>query len=482
MFSANQYLDFAWLSMQMFLINLLKDKIMRYAVTYCAMDHEFSGNPFWHSCILLSQWDDNGKIEVVDNWGFYGVPSTVRDTWLSKLKIKLGLDVDLKGNHGMLRHEELRYLDVGYGLHGVTFELTREKFDLLQLKCKTMLEEQKQAVKEVVESQGIAGKQKYRIYEHEDYSPLIFALEKIKAKQKGHKPRLKPFELNLSFTLWGPALNQSYTCKSLMVDLLKGILSQEQIARITEEGKHPTVPRYSGKLERIYLHSSGPLREHKKSSGAIVHYRDLQDEGVKLHWTLPPQEIEALSGDTIKLLEISEEYCDEVKQAISKLQKLEWLFIDAKLPEKYQSYQEDLIVRIRQCYEAFAEVEPKKAKSTATGWMGFALSLFSLPRDLDEKTLLQKLNNAKYLINSLYMAIVDHWKIYDDWPSETKTDSTDYNPLEALAAYLCEDDKKKLCKIIGRNYLDPSSEEEFDDIEEIKWGQPELRGTAASPM
>lgn len=161
---------------------------------------------------------------------------------------------------------------------------------------------------------------------------------------------------------------------------------------------------------------------------------------------------------------------------------MEWLFIDAKLPEKYQSYQEDLIVRIRQCYEAFAEVEPKKAKSTATGWMGFALSLFSLPRDLDEKILLQKLNNAKYLINSLYMAIVDHWKIYDDWPSETKTDSTDYNPLEALAAYLCEEDKKKLCKIIGRNYLDPSSEEEFDDIEEIKWEQSELRGTAASPM
>lgn len=478
--SIDQSPDFAWLSMQMFL-TLLKDERMRYAVTYCAMDQEFSGNPFWHSCLLLSQWDDNGKIEVVDNWGFYGVPSTVRNTWLSKLKIKLGLDVDLQGNHGMLRHEELRYLDVGYGLHGVTFELSKENFDLLQLKCKNMLEEQKQAVKEVVESQEITGKQKYRIYEHEDYSPLIFALEKIKAKQKGRQPRLKPFELNLSFTMWGPALNQSYTCKSQMIDLLTGILSQEQIDRITENGKHPTVPRYSGRLERIYLHSSGPLREHTKSSGDVVHYRDLHDEGVRLHWTLPPQEIEALSGDTIKLLEISEEYCDEVKKAIGILQKLEWLFIDAKLPEKYKSYQEDLIDRIRQCYETFALLEPKKAQSTITGWMGFAFSLLSLPRDIDEKNLLQKLKNAKYLINCLYMATVDNWKIYDDLPSETKTDTTDYNSLEALASYLCENDKKKLCNIIGRSYLEPLSDEESDDIEEIESMDPEFSNVVGSP-
>ena len=122
---------------------------MRYSITYCAMDHEFSGNIFWHSCILFSQWDESGKIEVIDNWGFYGIPSTDRNTWLSKLKIRIGLDIDLKGNHGMLRREDLRYLDAGYGLHGVTFELSKENFESLKQKCKTMAEEQEKAIKEI---------------------------------------------------------------------------------------------------------------------------------------------------------------------------------------------------------------------------------------------------------------------------------------------------------------------------------------------
>ncbi|KTD24945.1 Uncharacterised protein [Legionella lansingensis] len=442
---------------------------MRYAVTYCAMDHEFNGNFFWHSCLLLSQWDESGKIEVIDNWGFYGVPSTVRNTWLSKLKIRLGLDVDLKGNHGMLRHEELRFLDVGYGLHGVTFEIAKENFDLLQHKCKTMVDEQKQAIKEVVESQGLTGKptEKTRLYEHEDLSPIIYALEKLKAKQTGREPRLKPFELHLTFSLWGPALNQSYTCKSQVIALLDKVLSPAQIARLTENGKHPTVPRYSGPMERIYLHSSGPLREHKRSSGDTVYYRDLQDEGVKLHWTIPPQEIETLSGETIELLQVSEEYRDEAKKVIARLQKLEWLFINAEFPRKYQLYRKNLITRIREHYEAFAQLEPKKSTKTTTGWMGFALSLLSLPRDKDEQMLLEKIARAKSLCNSLYMAIADGWKIYEDWPIETESEETEKsNPLEAIAAYLTTDDKKRLCAIVSRTYTEPSLEEEFEEIAE----------------
>lgn len=107
---------------------------MKYAVTFCTTDQEVGSNPLWHSCLLLSKMDETSKLlEVVDNWGFYGLPTTNRNnSWLDQLKIKMGLDVDLIGNHGMLRHEELRFLDQGYGLRGVTFELTKDDFELLQ--------------------------------------------------------------------------------------------------------------------------------------------------------------------------------------------------------------------------------------------------------------------------------------------------------------------------------------------------------------
>ena len=132
---------------------------MKYAATYCTFDKEAGANPLWHSCILLSKLDEEKKLlEVVDNWGFYGLPTTQPgNSLINQLKIRMGLDIDLQDNHGMLRHEEIRYLDLGCGLHGTTFELTREQFDLLQKKCQDMAAEQDQAINEVVvfrESKG----------------------------------------------------------------------------------------------------------------------------------------------------------------------------------------------------------------------------------------------------------------------------------------------------------------------------------------
>ncbi|WP_277619311.1 hypothetical protein [Legionella norrlandica] len=165
---------------------------MKYAVTYCTFDREAGGNPLWHSCILLSQLDETNKLlEVVDTWGFYGLPTTNRsDSWFDQLKIKIGLDVDLVGNHGILKHEELRFLDLGCGLHGVTFELTKQQFDFLQKKCMETANDQEKAINEFVETQGIKGKppEKTRIYSHEQFSRLIYETEKIKAEQQGREP------------------------------------------------------------------------------------------------------------------------------------------------------------------------------------------------------------------------------------------------------------------------------------------------------
>lgn len=35
---------------------------MMYAVTFCTMDQDAGGNPLWHSCILLSQMNEERKL------------------------------------------------------------------------------------------------------------------------------------------------------------------------------------------------------------------------------------------------------------------------------------------------------------------------------------------------------------------------------------------------------------------------------------
>ncbi|VEG90851.1 hypothetical protein [Legionella spiritensis] len=437
---------------------------MKYAVTYCTFDQTAGANPFWHTCILLSRWDGQGPVEIVDNWGFYGVPSTSGNGWLSRIKTGIGLDIDLQGNHGILRHEEARFMDKGQGLHGITFELTEEKFDLLQQKCLKIAREQEDAIREVV--QGIPGKpaDQTRVYPHEGLSHHIYNIERAKKSN-----RLSPFDIQIDWTLFGPSLKRSHTCKSQILSLLQGIIPDDQIDRLTENGKHPTVPRYSGKMEDIYLYSEGPMRKHIKSSGEEVLYRDLNDEGVAMFWAVPPQLVVPLSDDTTEQLKISEEYCPDVKKAVAKLLKLEWLFYNADIPNKYEPYRRDLIQRIHDCYDCFARIEPKQPSPTIGGFQGYCYSLLNQPRNRDEKILLEKLARARWLFNALYMAAVDGWTIRDHIPSETQIrekspvvnpykeeeEIPDYNPLEALASCLTDEDRKKLCAILGRTYIEP---------------------------
>lgn len=445
----------------------------KYTVTFCAMDQKVGSNFFWHSLLLLSELDTHQqKMKVVDHYGYYGMPSTDRNSYLSHFKIKLGLDIDLYGNHGMLRHEDVRALDAGQGLHGVTFELTREKFEALQQRCKAMINDQENAIHEKLQPLKLPGElaKKPRIYPYEHLSSHIYALEKEKAEQHHHEPRLKPFEFNLSLTLWGPTLKGSYTCKTQALKLLDGILTKEQIARLSENDKHPNIPRYSGKMEEILLHSSGPLREHRKRSGQTVYYRDWKDEDVELHWTLPPQEYEVLSEDTANLFKLSKDYCNEAKSIASKLQRLEWLFINAEIPRTYQLYKEGLIARIRSCYQSFAVIEPKIKHTDLNSWSSYALSWLNLPKNRDEEKLFHKITQGKNLVNSLYMAIVDAWEIDENYPCEQEdhqelsanedlSEEVYSNPLEAVAAYLSPEDKQQLCVIIGRPYLEPEQEE-----------------------
>lgn len=429
---------------------------MEYSVTFCVFDHTVGGNPFWHGSFFLSKLDkDKQLLEVADTWGFYGVSSTGdKNSRFEQFKRKNHLDVDLQGNHGMLIHEEVRFMDLGYGLHGYTFELTQQQFEELQKRCTKEKEEQEAAIKEIVgEGQNfrVDPQREGRIYKEEAYSRQIFEMEQIKAKIEERPSRLKPFDFHLSLSLWGPNLKKSNTCKTRSVSLLEGILTEKQLAPF----KNSSLPRFIPGLEPILLHSEGSLRTHTKASGKQVFYRDRKDKDVKLYWSVPPQRFDHLSEDTANMLNIDEEYNKKVKYIVRQLQSLEWLIRNASLPRKYQEYQEDLIKRIINCYRAFAIIEPKK-DTKISGWQGFALSLFSAPRSKEEKKLQDKIHQANLLFNSLYMAIVDGWVIDDAYPSEASVveDAEDYNPLEALASYLSTEDKQNLCKIIGRNYLE----------------------------
>jgi hypothetical protein len=439
---------------------------MKYAVTFCAMDSDVGGNPFWHSCLLLSVLDeDTGKMEVIDNWGFYGVPTTMGDSLLRRVKIKLGLDVDLYGNHGMLKHEDLRYLDRGKGLHGVTFELTKNKFEQLKARCEKMEKDQRDAIDEIIKPTGLKGKpaNKTRIYPHEDLSYHIFALEKAKAKQENRDPRLKPFEFNLSMTMWGPSFNDSFTCKTQAVNLLDGILTSMQIKRITQNKNHLAVPRYSGQLETISLHSSGPIKVHTTRKGNKIYYRDSEDNDVKLHWTLPPQEIETLTGQTKRLFELHDDHVDEARKIVGRLQDLEWLLMNVDVEEKHLAYKQALVLQCRTLYQSFSTIRPKIAESTVEGWQGYFYSLVSWPRDIDEAHLMKRINQSKAFFNTLYMAIVDEWQIYDDCKAEMDipedesllNDNDYFNPMEALLNYVPVEVQKKVCSIINRNYVAP---------------------------
>lgn len=434
---------------------------MKHAVIYGTMDKAIS-NIFRHSFLLLIRWEEFGKIEVVDNWGFYGLPSTIREGFLSKLKIKMGLDVDITGNHGMLKHEEIRFLDYGDYLNGVTFELTEEAFENLQKRCINMQLEQEEAINEIVKSQSIAGKEAThtRIYSHEHLSKHIYVFEKIKAQQQERPSRLKPFEFNLSLTLWGPSLSKSHTCKSQLIELLTGILSPKQLLRLTEQNKHPTIPRFSGPMEKIFLHSTGPFLIHEKTSGEKVHYRDLSSPDIKLFMTIPPQEMEA-SESTVRLFKI-QDHDKRVKQVVRKLQNIEWIIIDATIPEQYESYRKHLQQKIVDCYTSFSTVAPKSSPISVDGWMGYLYSIFSVPRDKDEQKLLEKLQSAQVLLNNLYMAIVDDWTIDSELPAEFELDTIEqgesetlplFNPIEALASYLTIKDQKKLCKVLNRSFI-----------------------------
>lgn len=402
-----------------------------FTVTFATMDQDTGANPFWHTFLFLSRLDEaTKKMEVVETWGFYGNPPSSKNTFARKLKAGMGLETDFYGNHGTLKHEELRYLDLGCGLHGTTFEITEEQFNELSNRCKKMDEEHRQAVAEALPKIGeVKLKAKCRNYKEEDHALQIYETELAKAKEEKREPRLKPFTLVST-------KGCVYTCKGQVLDLLGGILAPVHIERL--KGGHYAISRLSGKMENVFLHSRGQLHTHTKSSGKSIKYRDFADKDVRLFWSIPPQEIVTNSAKTHALLTMPSKFIPEVEKVVSQLQKIEWLIINANLTKEHDSLREKVLQQIQNCYEAFSIINPK----TIPDWRA-SLTKVDKEQSGCEIILSKNLANANALINSLFSEAVKLFRELDVKPVSANED------VAGLVKLLSAEDKTQLCVIVG---------------------------------
>lgn len=424
---------------------------MTYLVTICSFDSTVGANPGWHTALILSKLNTETKnLEVIDSLGFYAVPSTGDPHhWFTRFKKNMGLDLDFFDNHGWLIHEEIRYMDRGHGLHGSTYELNETQFERLQNECNRRLEEQKSAVKEAYPAANFNSDSipAVRHYQGERYSKEIFVIEKNKAKIEEREPRLRPFDFHLSWAKWRPSLKGSHTCKTAALELLATVLPSEQLIPYTAS----TFPRFvSGGMENILLHSEGPLDTYTKSSGQKVVYRKKETPEVKLFWSIPPQKLTPLpeSGAEIAL-KVDDHYRNEIQVMVSRLQRVEWVLQNGKIREGHEeqseNYKHILIKKVVACYQSFSFIQPEiKKRTVAGGWSGALFSFFGIPQNSEQIDLQTKIAEAKYLLNSLYLAIVDQWE----------EETLEHHP-ETLVTYFEEKDQKAICKILGRSYCKP---------------------------
>ncbi len=395
------------------------------------MDATLDSGPNWHACLLLSQLDAvSQKLEVVDTWGYYGMPATESpDSMTRKIKKKISLDVSFLGNHGKFRHEETRYLDRGHGLHGHTYELNKDQYDKLVAHLRQIESDENAAIEEAATALNLTAADKFRIYRYEAESKKIFQYEKKQAEAQDRVSRLRAFEIRpgLQFN-WSPVhFRRAKTCKSRAVEALSVVLNSEQIQALTAQS--PAIPRLSGKTEEILLHSEGNLQEHKKKSGQILHYREpISKEGTRVFWSVPPQLIDGLSTESTEPFMLNNDQCPIIKSVVGQLQQIHWVLQDATFSRENEA--EELINRLNVMSQYFSVI-PTTLESTNNS----TPSLFN--PSAKTKTALHgteaKIKEVQQLLNELYDAI-------------TKNDTRHFPFLRDLSPA----DVRHICRILNR--------------------------------
>lgn len=346
-------------------------------VSYAVMRPEVGANPMGHACLLLSiQRAPDMPIQVIDSVGYYGItPCSDTNPITRKLKKLTGLDIDLTGGYGELRHEEMRFLDKGEGLVGITFHLTQLQFYLLRKIISEEMTQQQAAIDEAhaqyvsirqddakLIAQATAElKQRKQPMTKERISQKvcqlakahikpadIYRLEQERAKKTEQASRLHPFEFRLSpspntFFTFG----NSFTCKNMAVELLKRIqIPSSWLTEIGRSSSAASIPRFSGASTQdlLQLNSRGIVDEHRsKRTGKVYRFRQWHPEmpstdcaKTTLFFSLPPARIIPnnaymdASKRFLSTFTTPETAHPALTKLVSQLQKIEAILFNSK--------------------------------------------------------------------------------------------------------------------------------------------------------
>lgn len=245
-----------------------------YFATYAVMSMEAGSNPFWHAILLTSEQPSaTSPIKVTDAVGFYSKsPSTTTNPFLKTLKNILGFSFDLQYGNGQIKQEKMRYLE-GLGLYGISFNIDNAKYNGLQ---------------------------------------TAYTNAKMDNKRK--------FHVTMKWTKTGFNTQESYTCKTLALDLLlnTNIIDDVQYKKIIGGQFQYAFPLYSGiKLPQIQLVSTGEPETHLSKRTMKTHYSRSWENNNSLFWAItPPKYGENISPNVL-------EQNLQIKMILSRARKLE---------------------------------------------------------------------------------------------------------------------------------------------------------------
>ena len=257
----------------------------QYFVTYCAMDTETGNSPFWHAALLLSkQESETSPIIVDDAVGYYSQPSSTKNYFVRGLKWLLGLSMDLQNTHGVLLKEQIRYID-GNGLHGVTFEVTVDKFNHLKaLYAENM----------ATEASAIAELNNHLTSSRRPLTgPNRLAAERARVSLSDastqEEPRLRPFHIAMTVNGNGLDTRGSYTCKNYALSLLlkAEIIDIPTHDAITGGPSKHAFPRFGVAFQPFRLISDGEPENTPNSSGAYFYNRTWENQNT-VYWASRP--------------------------------------------------------------------------------------------------------------------------------------------------------------------------------------------------
>lgn len=384
----------------------------KYLITYIAMNSDADSNPFGHACILLSRQESvRTKIEALDCIGYYGItPSSDTNPITKKVKRWLGMDIDFTGGYGILRREEMRYIDRGVGLEGKTFLISKDQFDNFISSCQTAIKKQEEAIELAYQTLKDDGIKPFKVKGKEQFfSRDIYQKELAYAASTGQTPRLTPFELRIEFNdYYMPTFRHASTCKTKAVELLvKAGVEEEHILQLGKGHSKGAVPRFSGQKGPIPLHGIGPLKTHFSKRTQLTYFNHVWQRDFDYHkpcdetlwWTLPPQHImstESTSEEETAHLrsqyDLPRSQSNEITTLMAATQRIERLLIHSKDSNRDMNGKLELLYTLRH----------------------FTREAFSHPYlNQDRSYLIENKHNVQDLLQSIYDAIQSEEKLIE---------------------------------------------------------------------